>query len=316
MADVWDEARVQQYIDDSIEESLNLDYKAAAALAKTDGKKREITKDVSAMANSDSGIIIYGVTEDATNRHLPGQIKAVKRKEFSKEWLEQVISNIRPKIDGLLIHPVPIGNSNTDVVYVVEIPKSHTAHQAMDKRYYKRFNFESVPMEHFEILDVLNRQQHPLVELELEIVPVLDEDGVTRKLELRVIMQNSGNVLAKFIEAHIWVPTAILFGESQRGTRNRRRDGVSEGRTVIRRYNRERFAVGNSGPPVYKTFYGTPLYVPLFPGLAMFVEPIDLNPREVFQDEKKHFTVKWSTFADDAAPNSGEEVAYDILRLG
>ena len=30
------EARVQQYIDDEIEESLNLDYKAAGALAKTD----------------------------------------------------------------------------------------------------------------------------------------------------------------------------------------------------------------------------------------------------------------------------------------
>ena len=74
MADVWDEARVQQYIDDGIEESLNLDYKAAGALAKTDGKKKEITKDVSAMANSDGGIIIYGVTEDPTNRFLPGRL--------------------------------------------------------------------------------------------------------------------------------------------------------------------------------------------------------------------------------------------------
>ena len=50
---VWDQARVQQYIDDGVEESLNLDYKAAGALAKTDGKRKEITKDVSAMANSE-----------------------------------------------------------------------------------------------------------------------------------------------------------------------------------------------------------------------------------------------------------------------
>ena len=169
VTEVWDEARVQQYIDDRVEESLNLDYKAAGALGKTDGKRREITKDVSAMANSDGGTIIYGVTEDATNRHLPGRIKAVNRKEFSKEWLEQVISNIRPKLDGMVIHPVTIGNSNADVVYVVEIPKGRTAHQAMDKRYYKRFNFQSVMMDDYEIRDVMNRLQYPRIELHFQL---------------------------------------------------------------------------------------------------------------------------------------------------
>ena len=135
MAEIWDQARVQQYIDDGVEESLNLDYKAAGALAKTDSKRREVTKDVSAMANSDGGNILYGVTE---NGHLPGNIDPVNRQAISKEWLEHVIGNIRPRIENLIIHSVTIGNSNPDVVYIVQIPKSHTAHQAMDKRYYKR----------------------------------------------------------------------------------------------------------------------------------------------------------------------------------
>ena len=39
-----------------IEENLHLDYKSAGALSKIDRKKDEITKDVSALANSDGGI--------------------------------------------------------------------------------------------------------------------------------------------------------------------------------------------------------------------------------------------------------------------
>jgi predicted HTH transcriptional regulator len=60
---MWDEAKLQSYIGNSIEESLTLDYKAADALASSDGKKKEITKDVSAMANSAGGLIIYGISE-------------------------------------------------------------------------------------------------------------------------------------------------------------------------------------------------------------------------------------------------------------
>ena len=134
LTDIWDEARLLQYITDGIEESLNLDYKAADALSKSDGKKKEITKDVSAMANSDGGLIIYGIAEfqDVARSHLPEKLDAVNRIDFSKEWLEQVINNIRPKIDGLRIYPVSLSSGTNDVAYVVDIPQSRTAHQATD----------------------------------------------------------------------------------------------------------------------------------------------------------------------------------------
>jgi hypothetical protein len=43
----WNQEAIQQYIDEEIEESLNLDYKAAGALGRTDGKKKEITNALS-----------------------------------------------------------------------------------------------------------------------------------------------------------------------------------------------------------------------------------------------------------------------------
>lgn len=49
---------VEYLINNEVEENIHLDYKAAAALAKEDKKRSEITKDVSAFANSDGGIIV------------------------------------------------------------------------------------------------------------------------------------------------------------------------------------------------------------------------------------------------------------------
>ena len=78
----WNEAALQQYINDEIEESLTLDYKAADSLDKADKKKTEITKDVSAMANSAGGIIIYGISEhkDPSRKHLPEKMNLLRSK--------------------------------------------------------------------------------------------------------------------------------------------------------------------------------------------------------------------------------------------
>ena len=163
---VPDAKDLSNYIDNKIEENLNLDQKAAGALESTDSKKTEISKDISAMANADGGIIIYGIQEykEKPKKHLPEKITPIDRTLYSKEWLEQVIqSNIRPKIDNLIIHPIKLSSNDTHVAYVVEITKSTTAHQAKDKKYYKRHNFESVPMDDYEIKDIMGRSKNPKI---------------------------------------------------------------------------------------------------------------------------------------------------------
>lgn len=165
--DIWDQLRLQAYIDNFIEESLTLEYKAADALERTDRKREQITKDVSAIANSDGGILIYGLKEYGNDerKHLPEKIDPIDRTQFSKETLEQVINNIRPHIPGLVIYPVVLNSSN-EVAYIVDIPRSNTAHQATDHRYYKRHNFISVPMEDYEVRDTMNRAITPDASIE------------------------------------------------------------------------------------------------------------------------------------------------------
>src|SRR2546428_6741162 len=99
------EADLQRFISTSVEENLTLDYKAADALGPSDGKKKEITKDVSALANAAGGTLFYGIKEsdDPARRHLPERIDPVDRSAFSKERPEHVVENIAPRIDGVRI---------------------------------------------------------------------------------------------------------------------------------------------------------------------------------------------------------------------
>ena len=160
-------AHINKIIDDKIQEDLHLDYKDSAALDKNN--RKEISKDVSAFANSDGGIIIYGIAEV---NNLPEKSDAgVDHKKFSRETLENIItSNINPRIDNIIISPIPI--SETTSIYAVKIPRSDRApHQASDGKYYKRFNFKSEPMADYEINDVRNRRivVLPLISISAEI---------------------------------------------------------------------------------------------------------------------------------------------------
>jgi hypothetical protein len=165
----WDEGSIRELIASQVQESLTLDYKASDALAKTDPKKREISKDVSAFANSAGGTIVYGVLED---KHVPTKIDAgCLPTDISKEWLEHVIQgNIQRRIDGVRINPILLtGPAAGRVLYVVSIPQSMRApHMAADHRFYKRFNFESVQMEEYEVRDAGRRNESPDLTLDIK----------------------------------------------------------------------------------------------------------------------------------------------------
>lgn len=194
------EIELNQMILNQVEENLHLDYKGAGSLAVTDSKKREIAKDVSAFANSDGGFVIYGIREfdDDSRRHLPERLDPIDRTFISKEWLEQVInSNIQPKIESLAIHPISLSSGHNHVAYVVKIPKSNTAHQASDKKYYKRYNSESVAMEDYEIKDIINRQTNPVLQLLLSPNSTTFIDNV---IAMPIIIMNSSIKMAKDVK--------------------------------------------------------------------------------------------------------------------
>ena len=123
----------------------------------------------------------------------------------TKEWLEQVInSRIQRKIDGIRINPVELKSIHPGrVAYVVYVPQSVRApHQASDKKFYKRYNFESVPMEEYEIRDVARRLTMPILRLELEMSAVPDQPDGT--CDLLAVIVNESPEAALYAIVDIW----------------------------------------------------------------------------------------------------------------
>lgn len=151
---------INALIENEAEESIHLDFKAAGSLSKEDKKKAEIAKDVSAFANSDGGVIVYGMEEQ---NHKAHSLSYIDGNIYTKEWLEQVIQdNIQRRIEGLEIFPIRKDGDIAKSIYVVKIPRSsNTPHMSIDKCYYKRNNFRSVKMEEYEVRDLFYRESTP-----------------------------------------------------------------------------------------------------------------------------------------------------------
>lgn len=187
---------IQDIINQGLEESVHLDYKACESLHCSDGKKREITKDVSSFANSDGGIIIYGITEE---EHKPKDFSFVDGNTYTKEWLENVITSIRPRISGIRIFPIRNNEDVSQTIYVVKIPRSEEApHMALDYKYYKRYNFKSVPMEDYEVKDTIHRVKHP--ELQIVNCSLQEDSTISNKgtsFAFKAWIKNVGKTVSK-----------------------------------------------------------------------------------------------------------------------
>jgi hypothetical protein len=332
MNNFWTENAIQDLIKNQIEENLNLDYKAAESLSKSsESKKKEIAKDVSAMANSDGGIIIYGIKEftDSDKKHLPEKIDPINRSECPKEWLEQVINtNIFPRISNTIIEPLAINSSLTDVVYVVIVPKSKTAHQASDKRYYKRFNFESVPMYDYEIRDILNRAQSPVIEIsfQIEIETYETSNSIGMPLpfqgskesqfetitELIVEAYNDGKILANFINCFLEIPEECIKKDESSDNKIVEKDGVK----YVKEYceNTVRDVVGVNKTGMFSVpNYGPARYIPILPKTRSKLTRnkftrIQLDNDLILNNKK----ILWTVYADHAEPLSGEILMKNI----
>ncbi|MDF5706792.1 MAG: ATP-binding protein [Nostoc sp. S4] len=102
--------------------------------------------------------------------------------EVKREWLEQVInSSIQRRIDGIRIKQIELHRSNPGkVIYVVSIPQSnHAPHMAEDHIFYKRYNYQSIPMEEYEVRDVANRSSSPDLSLQF----FLEKDPISLEFE-------------------------------------------------------------------------------------------------------------------------------------
>ena len=130
-----------------IEESATLDYKRDFPK-----KHREFAKDVTAFANTEGGLIIYGVEE---KNHRPVAFPGVKISADILREKENVIeSSVMPPL-RIKLRPVPLEDKGDSGFLLVDIPRSfdrpHMVEVKDEYRYYGRRDFSSTPMTDYKV---------------------------------------------------------------------------------------------------------------------------------------------------------------------
>src|SRR5262249_53200340 len=110
--------------------------------------------------------------------------------------------------------PVGIGRH----AYVLTIPQAsgRAPHQAPDKKYYKRQNFQSVPMEDYEIRDALRRATTPELYVELSFatgertsVEFAYQSERSKPITLSVIVRNRSPQPAHYAFVQVGIDTEL-----------------------------------------------------------------------------------------------------------
>lgn len=191
------------------EENLNLEYKDIRYYERTD----ELSKKIAGFTNSAGGLLVLGVSEEdpeGTGRNARVFPSAITwgDSSLSRETLEDRLNaRIQPRVEGLKI--VPLRDKKSQVVFLLDVPASDDRpRMAYDNRYYKRLNFETVPMEHYEVEAFFGRRRHPKVLLLLELIKInrTRRSGSTSEevsLNIGVHLVNEGKAAAKHTMATI-----------------------------------------------------------------------------------------------------------------
>jgi hypothetical protein len=221
-----DYADVQAFLQQRIGENLTLDYKRELSTSSV-RDRAELCKDVSALANSQGGMIVYGVDEVSTDRtpQLPpfGTPRTVGRQSV-EEWASQVLrSGVQPPLD-FEMEPFDYGGGPDRCLLVVRTNASpyapHMVTLKADNRYYGRFyrrsNYESRIAEEYEVREMLERARRLYLGVEEELARrgyanpysgSFGDNPYTNRLATRSASSDSG---PRRVPAEMWTSFVLL----------------------------------------------------------------------------------------------------------
>lgn len=134
---------IQSLIQNRIEENITLEYKQ-----ELDRDNREIAKNISALANTDGGTLIYGIT---SQDKIPTGINWLAGSGIEERIQSVVMTTIQPKLEGMQVIRLPNPDNDSEAIFLVSVPKSPDAPHMTSNRYYIRRGSVSYPMEDIDV---------------------------------------------------------------------------------------------------------------------------------------------------------------------
>lgn len=290
-------------------ESLIMDYKQKrtpdGAVGLEDDDKRNFKKALSGFANSQGGVILWGV--DKKDGSI-GSYKPIKSPEVFVENLNSLEPNmVSPCIDGVR-HELIFKDGDAGVVatYVPASQKSPHRTVGRDGQYYKRHGDRFQYMEHFEIEDMFGRRARPKLELKLSSRLEAQSRPATTYL-LKIELSNVGKAISRDYAFDLeffnrWVETTV--GYRDRPSFINHSSGAADGTDWLRYRN-----VHDRDRP------------PLYPGETVVISPHNYrlgHLRFKATDEQlaaqKDVVLKYRLYSEDMQPQEGAVRFGDLFK--
>ncbi len=214
---------VERYVAERKSETLQLDFKTVAdqPMRNTDDKKN-FAKALSGFANSDGGIVVWGVQTDkvadvdvaVSERPVPN-VQALEGR-----LLELESEAVSPSVDGVRHKALqrPDGSGFAATLVLASDRGPHMAKLGED-RYYKRSGTSFRRCEHFDLDDMFGRRPKPKLSLHCRIDGQLQTspDYSAATQFVRIGIENRGRGIAKFPYLYASTSPVGLVGAGPRG---------------------------------------------------------------------------------------------------
>lgn len=205
---VTEEKDLLTLIEGKVRENIHLEYKDKRAL--DDNSK--IAKSISAMANSDGGIIIYGLCDNDKDQ-APDEIDWIKDPKKEEKIHQVVNSRISPQIEGIKTILIENTKNKNEFVIIVDVPKSEIApHQDSmnkdEKRFWRRRGSIITQMDFCEIEDLFFKRKRPKLEIVLKRLK-------TRKPAYDILIYNKGKVSGKNVLVKLLIPFPFEINDAK-----------------------------------------------------------------------------------------------------
>jgi schlafen family protein len=184
-------------------EDLYFDAKTLRNEAFTsDSDRGSLAKAISAFANADGGVIVYGLEakRDVDGRDVVQSPKLLKDVELVRSKIAGLVGQLlEPPVNGVIAETR--ASKSPEGYVLVFVPPSDTGpHRARPQReYYRRHGSASLPMEHYELEEYFGRRRRPQLELYWKIKHQIwgnPQEG--RSAVIHIGLRNVGRAIAKY----------------------------------------------------------------------------------------------------------------------
>lgn len=219
-----DISEIDRMVDEGQEENVHLEFKTTVhPIFNNDNRefdKKNLSEVISGFANSNGGIVIWGVKakKNKNNQDIADQKKPILELTRFLNSLNRLEGQaVTPIVSGIIHRKILVGDDEGFVKTYIP-PSDNAPHMAnySSKHYYKRSGDSFYICEHYDIRDMFQRRQYAELELLVKDKTEIDESilrGTIIRFEKVISMVNKGRNIARAPQLKVEINEPYFFSE-------------------------------------------------------------------------------------------------------